>query len=149
MNTPQTKTQTKARTKTGFAPSLDLLLSFVIIISTLLPIIAYSQQQMAFQPSLAKNSQKLSSLLQISELYYTNLSAQKTTSASSLTTYVHPGILSPSFQLPQNPDYSYMGLGNFQILDSPPKILSQNQFCLSREMLDSLGQARKIWFCAS
>jgi len=142
------KTKNSLHSKNAFIASMDLLLSFIVIISIVLPVLNYASYQTISSVNDSKNSQTLSSLIQVSELFYTNLAAQKSTDSQTQKKYSHFGILSDTFN-PDSPfNFSYMGLEEFSISRSPPQIKSQNQFCIKRIMQDENKTTKLFWFCA-
>ena len=138
-------TKIQYRNKRASIAAFDLLFSTIIVISFLLPILDFGSHAVLVQQHKSANSQKLSSLLQISEHFYSNLASQNT--SHMLDIYTHPGILDTAFDAQNKYDFSYMGLEDFEIHFSEPTIHGKNQFCI-RRLMRSGCQTTKIWFCA-
>lgn len=133
------------QTKSGAIASLDLLFSLIIFLSFLLPILNFTTYTSTLTNNTEKNNQKLSILLQLSEHFYTDLAAKKITTGAD--TYSLSGVLSPTFIPNQKYDFENLGLSDFSILSSPPKIYSKNQICVNRLMLTDSNISQNLWFC--
>lgn len=133
----------------GFWASMDLLLTFLILISLFSPLLAYAAYSGHHASEMALSRRQFSILLQEAHLAYANAATPRQLAILSPTTdpqqsltpdtyYSHVGYLDPvQFALLQSspPDPSSLGLAHLEFSLTPPSLSNPNQICVRRLML--------------
>lgn len=131
--------------KRGIWLSLDLILTFLFLISLLTSLLMPVLLGNDYGQARADYNSRLSTGLALSEQAYMGASFQLPTGGPqpfSVIGYFDPGQF-PAFQRSLPPI-----LQNWSILDSPPTTPSSSRVCVSRQMIDaSSGLPHALWVC--